>query len=74
MNLMLNNFLKTAEVKTIYRYIYELKTKVSLLRILLKKLRALHAVEDLKPLLKISYTFFCKKVPGKITDKQRYGK
>ena len=39
------------------------------LRILLKKLRALHALEDLEPLFKIFYTFVCKKVPGKITDK-----
>ena len=26
-------------------------------------------LEDLEPLFKISYTFVCKKVPGKITDK-----
>ena len=32
-------------------------------------LRALHALEDLEPLFKIFYTFVCKKVPGKITDK-----
>ena len=32
-------------------------------------MRALHALEDLEPLFKFFYTFFCKKVPGKITDK-----
>ena len=32
-------------------------------------MRALHALEDLEPLFKIFYTFVCKKVPGKITDK-----
>ena len=26
-------------------------------------------LEDLEPLFKIVYTFVCKKVPGKITDK-----
>ena len=31
-----------------------------------KKLRALHALEDLEPLLKIFYTFVCMKVPGKL--------
>ena len=36
---------------------------------LLKKLRALHGVEDLEPLFKIFYTFVSKKVPGKIKDK-----
>ena len=45
------------------------ETKVSLLRILPKKLRALYVLEDLKPLFKIFYTFVCKKVPGKTTDK-----
>ena len=30
---------------------------------------SLHALEDLEPLLKILYTFVCKKVSGKITDK-----
>ena len=34
-----------------------------------KKLRALHALEDLEPLFWIFDTFVCKKVPGKITDK-----
>ena len=29
-------------------------------------------LEDLKPLFKIFYTFVCKKVPGKITDKYLY--
>ena len=32
-------------------------------------MRALHALEDLEPLFKFFYTFFCNKVPGKITDK-----
>ena len=32
-------------------------------------MRALDALEDLEPLFKISHTFVCKKVPGKITDK-----
>ena len=32
-------------------------------------MRASHALEDLKPLFKISIHFVCKKVPGKITDK-----
>ena len=36
---------------------------------LLKKMRALHALEDLEPLFKIFFTFVCKKFPGKITDK-----
>ena len=34
-----------------------------------KKLRALHALEDLEPLFWIFDTFVCKKVPGKISDK-----
>ena len=34
-----------------------------------KKLWALHALEDVEQLFKIFYTFVCKKVPGKITDK-----
>ena len=29
----------------------------------------LHALEDLEPRLQILFTFVCKKVPGKITDK-----
>ena len=29
-------------------------------------------LEDLKPLFKIFYTFVCKKVAGKITDKYLY--
>ena len=33
------------------------------------KLHSLHALENLEPLFKIFYTFVCKKVPGKITDK-----
>ena len=32
-------------------------------------MRALHALEHLEPLFKIFYTFVCKKVPGKITEK-----
>ena len=32
-------------------------------------MRTLHALEDLEPLFKILYTFVCKKVQGKITDK-----
>ena len=32
-------------------------------------MRMLHVLEDLEPLFKIFYTFVCKKVPGKITDK-----
>ena len=34
-----------------------------------EKLRALHALEYLEPRFKIFYTFVCKQVPGKITDK-----
>ena len=34
-----------------------------------KKLRALPALEDLKPLFEIFYTFVCMKVLGEITDK-----
>ena len=34
-----------------------------------KKLKALDALKDLEPVFKIFYTFVCKKVPGKITDK-----
>ena len=34
-----------------------------------KKLRALHALEDLEPFLQIFYTFVCKNFPGKIADK-----
>ena len=30
---------------------------------------ALHVLEELEPLFKIFYTFVCKKLPGKITDK-----
>ena len=30
---------------------------------------ALHALEYLEPRFKFFYTFVCKKVPGKITDK-----
>ena len=41
-----------------------------LLRILQKKkLRALHALEDIGPLFNIFYTFVYEKVPGKITEK-----
>ena len=58
---MWNNFRRTAVLK---------KIKASLLRILLKKhSRAFYALEDLEPLFKLFYTFVCKKVPGKITDK-----
>ena len=32
-------------------------------------MRVLDALEDLEPLLKIFYTFVCKKVSGKIRDK-----
>ena len=34
-----------------------------------KKLRALHAPEDLEPLFKMLYAFVSEKSPGKITDK-----
>ena len=34
-----------------------------------KNLRALHALEDLAPFLKIFYTFVCKNFPGKIAHK-----
>ena len=34
-----------------------------------KKIRALHALEDLEPLFKSLHTFVCKKVPGKIVEK-----
>ena len=34
-----------------------------------KKLRALHALEDLEPLFKILYAFVSEKSRGKITDK-----
>ena len=37
--------------------------------LLKKKVRALHALEDLEPLFKICDTFVCRKVPGEITDK-----
>ena len=47
---------------------HEFQTNALFLTILLKKLRALHALEDLEPLFNIFYTFVCKKVPGKITD------
>ena len=56
---------ETAVLKKIW-----IVTKASLLRILLKKkMGSFHALEDLEPLLKIFYTFVCKKVSGKITDK-----
>ena len=32
-------------------------------------MRALHALEDLEPFLKIFYTFLCKNFPGKIAHK-----
>ena len=32
-------------------------------------MRPLHVLEDLEPLFKIFYTFVCKNVPRKITDK-----
>ena len=40
-----------------------MQTKASLLRILLKNVRALHALEDLEPLFKFFYPF-CKNFPG----------
>ena len=40
---------------------YQLWTKASLLRILQKKLRALHALEELEPLFKIFYTVSVRK-------------
>ena len=46
---MSNNFRRTAVLKK-----YKLSTKATLLRILLKKLRALHGLEDLEPLFKFS--------------------
>ena len=60
-NLMSNNFRRTAVLKKI-----SIVIKTSLLRILLKKLRVLHWLEDLEPLFKIVYTIVCKKVSGKI--------
>ena len=60
-NLISNNFRRTAVLKK-----YDLQTKASLLRIVLKNLTALHALEDLEPLFKISYTFVSRKVPGKL--------
>ena len=56
---MSNNFRRTAVLKN--NMICKLK-----LRILLKKMGALHALQDLEPLFKIFYTFVCKKVPGKL--------
>ena len=46
---------------------YELLTKASLLRILLKKLRVLHAPEDLEPLFKFLYILYIcqRESPGK---------
>ena len=62
---MSNNLRRMAVLKK-----YELLTKASLLRNLLEKKRgALHAPEDLKPLFKIFFTFVCKKIRRKITDK-----
>ena len=61
---MSNNFCKTAALKK-----YELLTKASLLRILLKKFEGVTALEDREPFFKIFYTFVCKNFPGKIADK-----
>ena len=38
----------------------------------MKKLRTLHALEDLEPLFKIFYAFVCKKVPGKILQTNKW--
>ena len=46
-NLISNNFRRTAVLKK-----YDLQTKASLLRIVLKNLTALYALEDLEPLFK----------------------
>ena len=45
---------------------YQLQTKASLLRILQKKLRALHALEDPEPLFKIFYTVSVRKSREKL--------
>ena len=43
-----------------------LAIKAALLTTLLKKLRALHALEDLDPLFKNLFTFVCKNFPKKL--------
>ena len=43
-----------------------LAIKAAVLTILLKKLRALHALEDLDPLFKNLFTFVCKNFPKKL--------
>ena len=62
---MSNSFRRTAVLKNISIVNYSFTPKDSTG----KKLRALHALEDLQTLFKIFYTFACKKVPGKITNK-----
>ena len=64
-NLMSNNFRKVAVLKKIWIANSSYTPKESTE----KKLRALRALKDLEPLLKIFYTFLCKKVPGKMYGK-----
>ena len=63
---MSDNFRRTAVPKKIWIVNWSFTPKDSTE----KNLRAfIHAPEDLEPLFKIFYTFVCKRVPGKITDK-----
>ena len=64
-NLMSNSIRRTAVLK----HNMDCKLQNHFWGFYWKKLKALHALEDLEPLFKIFYTFVCKKVPGKITDK-----
>ena len=61
-NQMSNNFRRTAVLKK--NMICKLKLHSQ--GFYWKKLRALHALEDLEPLFKIFYTFVCEKVSGKL--------
>ena len=64
-NLVFNNFRRTAVLKKNVNC----KLKLHSYGFYWKKLRALHALEDIEPLFYIFYTYVCKKVPGKNTDK-----